>query len=160
MTCVGGIGQVFVTGQIVPIKIEGIGAPVAVVVPENDEFGHGKLCPVSPRIDHVPEFAGGGSVWEWHEAAFCIGLDLFAGTAERLYLVGQLRLHVQRIDDHGGNGHDPRIAGGGQPGGPSAFGGAADNKPFRGRGPFLGAQLLDGIHGLDEAFDHGKEERP
>lgn len=160
MAGVGGVGNVFRAGDVVPVEVEGVGGPVAVVVSQHDQLGHGIGIPVGVGIDHRPELLAALALGERDEAAPGVGFDLFAGFAEGFDLVGQLFRDVQHIDDHGGDGADARVGGGREPGRPAAFGGAGDDEFFGRLFPFPLREFLDAVHGFDETFDHRKEQWP
>jgi len=69
---------------------------------------------------------------------------------------------VEGVDDHGNDGDDAPVDSSDKPGGPAALGTSSDDEIID---LYFGAgssneELLNGIHGADSTFDHGKTDKP
>lgn len=160
VTVVGNVEDVLLTDETIPIQVQSIQRPVAVVGPEQDQLGLSQRLTIGVGIDNAEQLLAAGRSDVLLNAAAGIVFDLLRVAAPSGDLVSHLRPHVERVDDHGGERFDAPVNGRREPGGPAALRGAGEREVLDVELPFFLAEGLDRVHRSNDAFDHRQEERP
>ena len=156
---VGQLDQVLRPLELVPVEVQRVERPVAVVGAVDQQLGLGQPVAVGERVDHLPELGSLGRLGLLRQPALDVVVDLFAVLAPDLELVRALLVGIEHDDDHRGDRDDTVVDRAGQPGRPAPLRAAGHDEPLHRPAFFLGPGLQR-VHGPDRTFGHRKEQRP
>ena len=103
MPFVWNIESVLFSLQLIPIQIQRVKWPIAIVSAIDNQFGNSQILPISKRVDYGLQISAFGSIHPQQEAKFQIVVNLFGEFSPCGELMGDVLCHIERIDHRWGS---------------------------------------------------------